>query len=273
MTTFTVVLSSHNTSLSFNQEEFTQKFPDSLITRTLELTHESIVPISNPIVTLESLELLKNILKTSHYPYIPDIMGSSIRKSLDYLGIDVPNVIYYPQYKQLLDEYYGIFTMLDNPKDYYKEFYEMARKHNFPQWISYLFDHTNPTEHKEVDYDEFVWMLNDNYVELLILILRRRDIESYFIPANEAISISIIHTRSPELIKAYVSTNPKIIKNNYVVRRILSGMLYDPLHYKGYLQELEAITPYIPHSCEEHDLYNLFMVSYSGRNSTDVSIY
>ncbi len=68
---FIVTLPQYNISIPFDYTQFIEKFPDSLITRTLDLTHEKDIPLDNPLVTPEVLQVLSRILTTGKYPYVP----------------------------------------------------------------------------------------------------------------------------------------------------------------------------------------------------------
>ena len=70
METFTVSLPRYDITIPFDYMAFTKKFPDSLITLALQ-SGESDVPLDNPLVTPQVLNLLQEILTTGKYPYVP----------------------------------------------------------------------------------------------------------------------------------------------------------------------------------------------------------
>lgn len=86
MTTFAVHLPTYEYSLDFDRKEFTETFPQSMITLALQ-SREEIVPIENPMVTPEVLQLLKHFSGTQEFPYIRDDIEylRVLNKTLDYL--------------------------------------------------------------------------------------------------------------------------------------------------------------------------------------------
>ena len=77
-----------------------------------------------------------------------------MKKALDYLGIDLPDVVYNPKYQQILRDYPDID--LDNLEgSNYQRLLTIAEQSQFPELAQYLFSHTNPVAHQDEDYKEF----------------------------------------------------------------------------------------------------------------------
>lgn len=121
--------------------------PDSLFTRTLDLTGEKEIPLDSPMVTPGILRLLQYISNTGDIPYISD---PNIKRVLDYLGIDLPEVVYTPGYERFKQIYPNI-TTIDWNKEY-KHILAMAVQTETPLLAQYLFNHTSPEVHQA---DEF----------------------------------------------------------------------------------------------------------------------
>ena len=267
MEMFTISLPSYDFSLSFDYMRFTQRFPDSFITRALDLTHETDISLSNSIITPEVLRLLQQILSTGEYPYVPDI-HHQIRTALDYLIIDLPDIIFYPQYQQLLNEYPEFVSQeeLDNP-DNYQTLLHIARELQFPELATYLFDHTNPDDYKLDDWLEFQNLIlplpTPVNIQIAIMILQRRNITSYLEDSNNSPGW-ILDDKSPDLLQAYVKVNPNLINEFDIVDRIINQMMYNPNDYSDYLKMLLSIGSFLDPTTYEGMLYNLFMASYNG---------
>ena len=80
-------------SISYDKSKFINTFPNSMITLALQ-SDEKEIPLSHPLVTKDILEFLREIMEGRDYP----LLSGSVRKSLDYLGIDLPEFIYDPEY-------------------------------------------------------------------------------------------------------------------------------------------------------------------------------
>ena len=134
MNTFTVFLSQHNVSFPFDHAKFIEKFPDSLLTRTLELTHDTQIELDHLLATSEVLQFLSQIQATGHYPYVP----IEYKKSFDYLAIDLPDPIYDLKFQEILAQYPDID--LDNLKDpNYSALLNIAIAFEFPGLAEYVF--------------------------------------------------------------------------------------------------------------------------------------
>ena len=273
MSTFTVTLPEYKFSLSFDEKRFTQRFPDSLITRTLDLTHEADIPINNLIVIPEVLQLLSQILTTEDYPYInaPD---KSIRRALDYLGIDLPDPIYYPQFQQIINTEpdFVLQRILDDPNVHYQFILRNAQEFQFPELAKYLFDHTNPNDkfYQIIDYQTFSHLVSPLpatpiSIQIAIMILERRNIASR-LEDNANIPQWILEDKSPDLLQAYVKVNPNLINEFRIVDWILSDIRDYPDYYVDYVNMLLAIAPYV--SGYQADLYNTFISTYNGDMET-----
>lgn len=153
MSLFTVTLvrpfASHNYSHVFDQEEFIREFPGSLFELVLSNTPDNIIPIDQPMVTPEVLQLLSTILAMRDYPYIPD----SMKKPLDYLGIDIPNVVYDPKY-----DHFRTAHPLFNLKTGLSNAYGEILTNGFPELLRHLLGSTESR-----DEDEFKWVQSALY--------------------------------------------------------------------------------------------------------------
>lgn len=142
MSEFTVYLPRYNYRIIYNYDDFTQSYPNSLITLALQ-SGENEIPIENPLVTPEILQLLQDVMTTDQYPYISNL---NVMKILDYLGIDFPKAVYDSRYETLLNTY----PNLDWNNKYFR-ILQYAIDNNFPELASYLFSMTDPDKHKDDD--------------------------------------------------------------------------------------------------------------------------
>lgn len=274
MDTFTITLLGYDDySLSFDYTSFIEKFPDSLITRALDLSHEKDIPIDNPIVTPEVLQVLSQIITTGTYPYTP----IEYERALDYLNIDLPNPIYNPKYRDVLTSYPNInLDNLDSPN--YSILLNVALEFQFQELAEYIFAHTNPNEHQQEDYTLFQTVLNSQLTPILtqigVMILENRNILSLL--QGETLEsgpgwyqkprslISILKIPSPDLLKAYVKLNPFVIREYGIISTILDEIIEYPENYIKYAKMLFEIDQYTSRIGAEGNLINLFMASYHG---------
>ena len=149
---FIVSLPKYSYQQPFNTSEFTSAFPNSLLTLALQ-SGEKVIELENPLVTPEVLQLIQSAMTTGRYPYIDENTG----RALDYLGIDFPEFVYDPRYRDFL----STFPNPDWNADYYS-ILQYAVDHNFLGLAQYLFSITNSAEHKEDDTKMIQYILRLN---------------------------------------------------------------------------------------------------------------
>lgn len=124
-------------SQSYPKNEFTNTFPGSMITAALDQDPSAEeISLDPKLVSSEALLLLHQIITTQDYPYVSD---SKIQRQLDYLGIDLPPVVYMKKYDQFLHES-GL--RLADVKGHYPTFMKMAFTLEFPELATYALTHT-----------------------------------------------------------------------------------------------------------------------------------
>lgn len=138
-------------SYEFDANQFKETYPESMITATLNLTGERKIPLSNPIVTREILQILTEYMTTHDFPYIEPCH----RKGLDYLGIDFPEFVYSPLYDSPDMPVVNSKTL----DDQYPVLMKCAQFPVFPELITYLIRHSN---HPETDRSLFNNLLNES---------------------------------------------------------------------------------------------------------------
>lgn len=253
MEQFTVSLPKYNTVTSFDREDFTTLFPDSLITAALQ-SGENDVPLENPQVTPDVLQLLKDISSTGKYQPV----DPKYKRVLDYLGIDLPEPVYHPQYAQLLQDLPN-FDVNDF-KDYYLQ---IAKDYDFPELAKYLFDHTDPVAHQQEDYDEFINSANtlksdqeyeqySEVSEIALMLLTKRQVLSVVQRFTSILSTDkrqfaqlIVDTLDPQLLEAYLKLVPDAPELYTLTDYILNQMISDPSNYLRYFNMLMVLGPHL----------------------------
>lgn len=287
MDTFTVILPKYDFKIQFDYTSFIKTHPDSLITRALDQTGERNISIDNSIVTPYILQLLESILSTQKYPYIPEI------KPLDYLGIDLPKLIYNHKYKQILSKYPEFALQVDMTQldKEYRQLLDIAVGYQadddnitwseaVPELAQYIFNNTNPTEHRDDDCKELMNILSsgnlfDNLspelTQIAVMLLRDRDLHpvlkespSTGLSNGEWVCNRICDKRSPELIEAYVSIHPESIDKFSIVGALISSIGCNALNYEANVDMINRIEPYIGADNEEFPLYLIFQASSRG---------
>lgn len=257
METFTISLPNYDFALPFNRESFIRMFPDSVITRTLELTKENDIPLINPLITPRILLPLQLISNTG---YIPPLYESAdmFQRALDYLGIDLPEVVYDINYPIFLRIYPNITTLDWNRE--YKSILAMAVQTGTPTLALYLFNHTDAKTHVQDDYDQFIELIQKSEMtpedaEIAIMILRKRMIGEYLrtgltpsgiIPVgltfpNSTPKDLILEQGIPDLYIAYLETTNKSVTSDDMYA-LIEDIPRHPDSFEGYNYMIDYIT-------------------------------
>lgn len=222
MESFTVSIPGYR--ITYEYKSFHARFPESMIMAALQ-SGESEVPLSNPIITPEVLRLLQAILSADKHPYI-DI---TFRKALDYLGIDVPPVVYDPKYKEFLQ----IHPDLDINKTEYRHLLEVSRSMNFLGLATYLFETTDPDVHKSTDHQMFSRILDMKDFSLIdmdlgVLLLDSRGLSKIYkagVGAGFDFKTILKHRLLPVL-QAYLRTVTPGNYITYIVNEIVNQIWF-----------------------------------------------
>ncbi len=241
---FIVFLPKHDYRQEYNYDEFIQLFPNSLITLALQ-SHELIIPIDNPLVKPEILKLLHTILIETQYPYIDDSSGI-IRKSLDYLGIDLPDFVYNPLYAKFLQSHphINLFNLDDLNKEY-TSILVIAREMKFPSIVDYLFSMTKP--HIEQDITAFNEILcgrvySESNEAIAVLILQKRDISEEVMAHIRAYMISFITLGYVNVVKI-LKDKYQVIPPSNSVMMVMNKIYRDPEHTFQYINMINYLLP------------------------------
>lgn len=265
MTSFTVTVCNQSSCYrqEFDRDAFTSMFPNSLITATLELCGqvggatcrmdessigENDVPLENPSVTPEVLALLNELSLTRKYSAV----DARYKKALDYLGIDLPEPVYYPQYAKIL----GDLPDFDvNDFKNYAAYFQLARDYRFPELASYLFSQTDPFKYKQQDNIAFTALANElkthpetSLSRILILLLTKRKIIGAPRPDDRPLAYTVVDTLDPELFTAYLKLVPGAPETYAIVSHIVTQMIRDPENYLRYYAQLMVLGPYLASS-------------------------
>lgn len=137
--TFTITLSSNH--WTWNKSRFLECFPDSFISRALQLDKEANdITISNPVVTSDIMDYLQDIVN-GEKPYKSRVNLSSVDKWIPagrYLMIRLLEVVYHPMFDDFL-----VFNPLVNlvqPELWYETILKYGLLHGFDVLIKYIWD-------------------------------------------------------------------------------------------------------------------------------------
>lgn len=103
--TFTVQLDTYSRGFQFNREKWCQYFPDSLITRELELTGTNEIHIKNPCVTVEIMNYLHTLLQCDTTPQLPIPGQRELLLAGNYLNLDFLDVMGSSDYQSFISHY------------------------------------------------------------------------------------------------------------------------------------------------------------------------
>lgn len=260
----TVFLPRYNFQQQYNIKEFTSLFPDSVITRTYELTHETDVPLDNSIVTPEILKLLEYILVNKDYPY----MDSSMERVLDYLGIDLPSFIFDSQYEQLKIDYPEIRLFnLGNLDENYNQLLQMSIDYELPLLALYVIKNTNQEKHRN-DNTKFVLdELNNPVHSDTVEEIMEAMIDNISM-SEDNVQIYIddgIRRGYLNFLRLFLDKHGRnYIPNPNYIFDLISDMGKDPEHYQSYVDMINYLAGYIRNPRGSVS-YNIFQDIISGR--------
>ena len=273
MATFTVTLPKHNFTIPFNYDEFTQLFPNSLITLALQ-SGESNIELENKLVTPDILEVLSYITINRDYPYVGNPNG---KRALDYLGIDLPDFVYEPIYAEFKKHNPNIRLLTaEDLNTNYNQILNSAIEEKFPSLVTYLFSQTNPMEHKQEDLYAFQGILlglyskihSSNQELIAEMILLNRNIDSLLSPdtinnnIHDAFRLGYINLL--QLMFRKFNRTPEAYTLN--VNRLIQSMGNDPEHLRAYVDALNLLVPYIKQERYPgaYNAYQMFYAVYTG---------
>lgn len=150
---FSVSLPGHHFQVEYDYEKFTKEFPNSLITKALELCPgEKVVPLDNPVLTPTVFHVLEDILNTNTYSYVE---WTQIQKQLDYLGIDLPEFVYSPVYRKFIRDYPINVRKSEDLNKHYEQLLNLAAYNELLSLVDYMFEHTRSEDHTTTDANMF----------------------------------------------------------------------------------------------------------------------
>lgn len=102
MTEFTITLPEHTHSQIYNREKFISVFPESMISILLEQSADTEIIITQRFVLPEVLTILHLVIEKGQVTYQPhDELREDVKKSADYLCIDLLAVVNDPKFQNL----------------------------------------------------------------------------------------------------------------------------------------------------------------------------
>ena len=229
----TITLPKHNFSLPLEKKLILDKFPDSLLGKTLELTSDKEIPLDHELITPDVLILLYQLLHSKDLPYIDD---ENMFKALDYLCINLSSEGRYSDLK--LNKYQMLLEMAH-------------RSHSLPM-IEQLFGETNSGDYTPEDcnfLDKIIVQspLSSLDEKIATLIIKERDLTS-----GHSMTRGIIKSRSRNLLHTYM--------DKYLPKGIMYHFSYqihnDWLHYETYLMMMDHVSHFFTGS-DERDYHML----------------
>ena len=278
-----VALPEYKYTQMYDLEAFMSMFPDSLITRTYEVTHDTTIPIDNPLVTPDILRLLDEIIRTKDYPYV-DIPNA--KRALDYLGIDLPDVVYNSKYQDFRKRYpYITLDNIDKIHNYYQSL-TTAREMQFPELAQYLLQHSNPDEHIEANSQVFLDIINTkdvnpSFIDIASMIMNLPSIQNKIreeyqeqvdyrdIKDINDIVDTIVDQGYSKMLQAYLNAllDPSSYLIDNLMLRVIDNIIINPSHFADYIQMLISLSPYLSNpeiQLRSRYLYQAFSDVYSG---------
>ena len=132
------------------------------------------------MVTPDILKLLDEIIRTQDYTYVGI---PNAKRALDYLGIDLPDMVYNPKYQDFRKRYpYITLDNIDKIYNYYQSL-TTAREMQFPELAQYVLQHSNPDEHIEANWQVLLDILNTKdvnptFVDIALMIMNLPSIQN-----------------------------------------------------------------------------------------------
>ena len=234
---FTITLPEYSYTHTYDQRQFMERFPGSMITSALQ-SQESEIPISNPAVTPAVLSILDHILKDETYPYV----SIELRKALDYLCIDIPEVVSDPRYKVALEKYPKDFEQdslkFKNHPDHYGLFLRILNTH--PEDLVtalFLLDHFDINWWVEEDEEESPYGTTYRALEL------------------------IYGNRYVEILEAFAGKYPSTVNSYGMIYSISEYLQKDMYNYQDYIRMFLILKPYFD---VHHDWLEVILSAYNG---------
>lgn len=256
---FTITLPRYGYRQDYNTSAFISRFSNSVITAALQ-SRESVIQLVNPDVTPQVLQLLGVLLNTGRYPYVP----SSFIKPLDYLGIDLPPIVYNPKYLEVLNKYPGFD--LNHLEPNYLNVLEIARNMQFPGLAAYLFRTTNPIPHTETDYKFFTALielkdqLSTTDSDIAVMLLKDRNVRELLrnggYPGAGYLSERIITYRMISILQAYLQVAPPESYAEVLISDILENILQQTAYTNEFLTMIQIAKEYVT----EDETYELTLI-------------
>ena len=270
---FTISLPRYGYELQFNTSRFIAFYPKSMITTALQ-SHENTIEITHSSVTPELLQFLYNVMEVGKYPYIDDTCqptSQEIKAGVNYLCIDLPNVIYNPKYKEILVTYPQINILIkyfnmhsDDPlvlKQTYMNLMYIAVEFDLPELVEYVLDNTTAENHKTFDVNLMNKIVSEPI--MLLFISKRHILKVMTDDQLTKLLDYALSYRFTNVLEAYIKEIPGAIDTCQVVYYILDKMLRNMDHYLDNLQMLITTSPYL-RSVEQANYYGMMMSCYNG---------
>lgn len=265
----TINLTNPPFSITYDEKAFLDRFPGSLISNTVDLTGENVVDLSHPDVTPTHLQILQDILNNEVLPQL----NPNLQKGFNYLGIDIPEIMFTPEYTQFF--VYPNINLLDlrqlDRRYSQLMLYALEFGRDDYPFIRYLFHHTDPDRHSEQDFQAFtsfklVYIWSENVHRILLALLRDRNVISFIkerLPRPNDIGLAdIVGLGYPDVLRLYVeglSIPSEVVGGD--LGKLIEAITYDPEHFPQYIQ---AIVDFIRHYPVNPEMYNLFRAMYTG---------
>jgi len=245
---FTVYLPEHKIRVEYPKDQFMSLYPNSLIGLVLSNTADAEVPLSHPLVTPEGLKIVSRIILDGVYP----ILNESHRKVFDYLGMDLPDFVYTPVYKEFMEkEGRSSMTLKDLMNKEYDALFAVASKYKLKSLLEYIFRSTKASDTLISDSTGFlnlITMVPHSSVleDLAILTYTNRGIQSRL--SIEPLDISKIKERIllngyPTLYRLVLHDHGEHIMSNVrLLIAIIEAIGKNPSHFKGYDECIDILS-------------------------------
>ena len=255
---FTIYLSSYNYRESFHIDKFILIFPNSLISLALQ-SNEDIIEITKDIVTPDTIQLLQTIILTDDIHHT-DI---SYKKRLDYLGIDLPDIIYHLKYSEFRKQYPNI--KFKSIPDYYELIIQIAQKLEFPELVQHLFESTSPDAYIPIDKSIFQDLIKSGMnIQIAIIFLKYRQV-LYGLDMHDKYRLlkDIINLTNSDLFEIYLKLNLELMTNYNIANYLIHAIRDNPQDVEDYYKMIICLRNQTNRPVQL-DMCNLFDAMYTG---------
>lgn len=181
METLTITLpKQYYASWTFPKDKVLSMFPQSLISTTLDISHEVQIELNHPIMTIQVMNILDTIVNYNTLSKVNPELRSGLASAGDYLGIDLLALIADSRW-DVVDTKYNLLDPLCI-KMYGKDLFHLALVNNYVLLVDYLiklgvdpssvFLNTDQPYIQASHYDGITYASSKGYIDMVERLLK-----------------------------------------------------------------------------------------------------